>query len=402
MEGSPIECVIAEAGSRGLSVERIPAESKLRVHNRRLLLIEGKRCQVIPSRRLQPNPSYPHAEYFPLYLPRTEWADFLIYVLHRETPPSIYIVPRGELEKDTGRSPESLAPYQNAWEWLKPGSQAETSRNFESLSWQLRAVVTRAKDAGKPVELLRTKKAEKGRRWPAIIKRRLLIAGRRCAIHTANRLSKDESKSEYNYVMLKVSTENWAEFHLYVIDTGAPSFEVLIIPNGHLVSTTSCALDHPELAKYVNRWELLSADPEEIAAMKAIQWRTPRPVKAPTMHSIVLRAVIREAEKYGLIVEPHSSEAQPYRGVQSWLLISKRRCQVIWTNPISNPKGTYIPLSTPQSDWAEFLIFYLPQRDGDEARYFVIPRSNLPRSTSYSPTSKRLTQYEGAWNLLEQ
>lgn len=408
MSGGPIEDVISEARSRGLSVERIPAESKLRSHDPRLLLIEGKCCQVIPTRRLQPNASYPDAECFPLYLPRTAWADFLIYVVHEESPPLFYVIPRGELAKDTGLSPESLAPYQNAWKWLKPESQAELSRNFESLSWQLQAVITRAQDAGKSIELLGTKKAEKGRRWPAIIKRRVLISGRRCAIFTANRISNDESRSEYNYVLLRVPAEKWAEFHLYVIDTAALSFDVLIIPRVHLGSTTSCALDHPELAKYTNRWELLSAGPEVIAAMKPIQWRAPKPVKSPTKHSIVLREVIREAEKYGLTVEPHSSEFTPHRGVQkqSWLLISKRRCQVIWTNPINNPKGTgtsyYVPLYPSRSDWAEFLIFYLPQRDGEEAKYYVIPRSDLPHQTSYSSNSKRLMQYEGAWNLLRQ
>jgi hypothetical protein len=404
--GFPIEYVISEARSRGLVVQRIPADSKIRLHDPRLLLIDGRRCQVIPTHRGKNSVAYPQAEYFSLYLPRTTWADFLIYVAHREMPRSFYIVPRGKLSKDTGWAPESLAQYQDAWEWLEPGSQAELKREFESLSWQLKAVIKLAQGAGKPVELLRTKKSEKGRRWPEIIKRRVLISGRRCAIHTAARLSQDDSKSEYNYVMLKVSADEWAEFHLYVIDTADEGFDVFIIPSGHLQSTTSCSLDNPKLVKYTNSWDLLIAAPEVVAEMESIQWRTPKPAKSPTKHSIILAAVIREAEKHGLIVEPPPSELAPYKGVQSWVLISKRRCQVIWTNPINNPKGAattyYVPLNPPNSDWAEFLIFYVPQRDGEEVKYYVIPRSDLPHATSYSPNSKRLRQYEGAWYLLNR
>ena len=98
-------------------------------------------------------------------------------------------------------------------------------------------------------------------------------------------------------------------------------------------------------------------------------------------------------------------EVAPFKGVQSLVLISKRRCQVIWTNPIST-KGAattaYVPLNPPKSAWAEFLIFYVPQRDSEEAKYYVIPRSELPRHTSYSPNSKRLAQYEGAGAYLKE
>jgi len=271
--GFPIEYAISEAESRGFSVERLPSESKSRLHDPRLLMIEGRRCQVIPCTRLRPNASYPQAEYFPLYLPRTTWADFLIYVAHKETPQRFYIIPRGELAKDTGRSPESLAPFQDAWDWLKAGPNAKLNRDFETVSWQLQAVITRAQSAGQSVELIPTKKAQGGRRWPATIKRRVLIAKRRCALFTATRISQDESKSEFNYVFLRVSAEKWAEFNLYLVETDASTTDVLIVPRGHLRATTSCALDNPELERYVNRWELLSASPEALATMKPIRWR---------------------------------------------------------------------------------------------------------------------------------
>ena len=65
---TPIESVIAEAASRGLRVERISVESKREVFDKRRLLIEGQRCQVIPSPIGHPSAEYPQAEYFPLYL----------------------------------------------------------------------------------------------------------------------------------------------------------------------------------------------------------------------------------------------------------------------------------------------------------------------------------------------
>lgn len=47
---SLIEIVVEEAKSRGLQVERISAPSRKDVLDKRLLLIEKKRCQVIPVR----------------------------------------------------------------------------------------------------------------------------------------------------------------------------------------------------------------------------------------------------------------------------------------------------------------------------------------------------------------
>lgn len=399
--GFPIEFVISEAKSRGFSVERLAVESKLRAHDPRLLLIDGRRCQIIPCPRLHSNASYPQAQYSPLYLPRTPWADFLVYVAHKETPRRFYIIPRGELTKDTGRSIESLARFQDAWEWLQTNSDAKLDRNFETLSWQLQTVITQAQNAGQSVDLFPTKKAQRGRKWPATIKRRVMIAGRRCALFTATRICKDESKSEYNYVFLRASAGKWAEFNLYILDADVPTADVLIIPRGLLLATTTCSLDHREVAKYVNRWDLLSARQEELAAMKPIQWRDPKPVKTPSKHSIVLQAVIREAERCGLTVETQCSDSPDYRGVQSCLSISKRRCQIIWSNPkVAGASNYAVSMSVPRSSWAEFLVFYVSLPDGDQVKYYVIPRADLPHSTSYSMNSRRLTQYDGAWDLL--
>jgi hypothetical protein len=104
---SPIELVIAEATARGLRIERVPAQSNRSPVDKRVLLIDGKRCQVIPTRIGHPSPEYPHAEYFPLYLPRGDWPDFLIYVSFTEADPVFRVIPRIVMSKDTGWTPET-------------------------------------------------------------------------------------------------------------------------------------------------------------------------------------------------------------------------------------------------------------------------------------------------------
>src|SRR6202035_946563 len=103
---------------------------------------------------------------------------------------------------------------------------------------------------------LTTKKHRDGRRWPPIIKRRVLIAGRKCAILSASRMSRDPEKRKYTYAFFRMSRENWPEFQLYVIDNLERLPDVFVVPRGHITSTTSASLDHPELARYKNAWSL--------------------------------------------------------------------------------------------------------------------------------------------------
>src|SRR5215831_19456072 len=114
-----MEAVILESRDRGFRIERLPSNSQKYTDDKRRLLIEGKRCQVVPSRPRNPNAQYPSTEYLPLYLPRTDWPDYLLYVSTREQQPVFHIVPRVTMSKDTGRTPESLAPFRNAWELLQ-------------------------------------------------------------------------------------------------------------------------------------------------------------------------------------------------------------------------------------------------------------------------------------------
>jgi hypothetical protein len=403
---SPIELVIEEAKSRGLRTERLSAQSRRHVFDKRLLMVEGKRCQVIPSRRGHPSAQYPHAEYFPLYLPRTDWPDFLIYVsLTDEARPMFRVVPRVEMSKDTGLSPESLECYRDTWELLRqvlPDSEKE----FEILSWQLQAVEESAKYAGLEIEHIKTKKHQDGREWPPVIKRRILIAGKKCAIFSAARISQDPEKREYNYAHFRASQEDWPEFQLYVIKGADNSSDIFVVPRDHLITTTSASLDHPELARYKNAWNLLIQKSEALAAVPPIRWREPKVPPAPTKHAKILQETVRRAESQGLIVESADSDVTSHKGVQSFLYISKKRCQVIQSSVITVTKRRnvfeYLPLNPPASEWPEFLIFYATRPDDpSEATFYIIPRTELPRHTSRSLSSKWLKQYLEAWQLLD-
>jgi hypothetical protein len=399
---SPIDFVVAEALSRGFRVERLPTESKRHAFDKRLLLVEGKRCQVIPSRRGHPNALYPRAEYFPLYLPRNNWPDFLIYVSLHETPTIFRIISRAEMSKDTGWSPESLEPYRDAWELLQQGVHNSAEKKFEILSWQLQAVKTAVQNADLEVEFIKTKKHKDGRNWPPVVKRRVLVAGKKCAIFSATRISQDPEKLRYNYAIFKISHEKWHEFLLYLTRNVDDTCDVFVVPRKHITATTSAALDHPELVRYKNAWGLLTASDETLAVIPPVKWKEPTIPPPPTRHSLILQEVVCKAESLGLAAESTQGEVTSHKGVQSFLYISKKRCQVMEANvAISNSGFRYISLNPPTSEWPDYLIFRSSQSDdSDKPTFYVLPRQMLLRQTSRSVVSKWLKDYEEAWHLL--
>ncbi len=134
---SLIDAVTAQAASRDLCVERL-AGARKNTLDPRLLYIEKKPCQVIRTAHDSTSPAYSYAKSLRLYLPRTNFADFLIYVVMDSVPPSVYIIPRGVLSQDTYRTLKSLEEYRNAWGFLATsGSPQLTERRFTSISPQL-------------------------------------------------------------------------------------------------------------------------------------------------------------------------------------------------------------------------------------------------------------------------
>jgi hypothetical protein len=266
-----IDLVVSEALSRGLQTERLPVSSKKHKFDPRLLLIEGKRCQVIPSKVGHPSKKYLHAKYLSLYLPRAKWPDYLIYVLPGEAC-DFWIVPRVELSKDTCKTPQSIERYRGAWEALRQELN-ESPKEFEVLSWQLEAVKAAAQIAGLRVEFIPTKKYQKGRRWPPVLKRRVFIEGRKCSIFSAARISQDHAKREYNYAIFKASPEGWCDFQIFVVKDFDKAPDIFVMPRNQILKTTSASLNHPELKKYKNAWSLLTAPDGKGSKNNAIEWR---------------------------------------------------------------------------------------------------------------------------------
>lgn len=150
---------VSEAQSKGLDVQRVVISGKR--WDGRTVLIECRPCQIIRTRYLTSNPRCPKALSIVIYLPRTEWPDFLIYVARRATtePLEFYILPRGILSKDTALSPDTLGQYRDAWNLLKEKlSPDQTKRHFTILSRKLQAVMAVGKAAGLEVSLIRPAK----------------------------------------------------------------------------------------------------------------------------------------------------------------------------------------------------------------------------------------------------
>jgi hypothetical protein len=135
------------------------------------------------------------------------------------------------MSKDTGR-PESRERYRDAWELLASGESESSVKEFEVLNWQLKAVTESASSADLTVEYIKTKKNQYAQRWPPIIKRRVIIAGRNCVLYSAARLSQDPNEPEYNYVLFKVSGETWPDFQIHIVRSTDNSPDLFRDPQG--------------------------------------------------------------------------------------------------------------------------------------------------------------------------
>jgi hypothetical protein len=119
-----------------------------------------------------------------MYLPRTTFADFLLYV-PRQTD-DVFIIPRGLLSYDTGWALVSLQPYLHAWKLLKETSPQLFKRKFLPISPQLQRVIDLAKDLELDFELIHTKKGAKRAQFRLFSQRQIIIHGKRCTIYTAS------------------------------------------------------------------------------------------------------------------------------------------------------------------------------------------------------------------------
>lgn len=247
--------VVAQAASKGLSVQQIVPDQKR--WDGRFLLIEEKQCQIVKGRYHLSNPRSPEALSIQLYLPRTTWPDFVVYVVRPTAnlePLEYYIVPRGVLSRDTAVRPSALGKYRDAWNLLAETLSPDLiERRFAILNWQLRNVIAAARHAGLDVALVR----RNNRPWTFFCQTRVIIAGRRCTLHSLSRISSDPDRRGYGYVALRKQKGGWGEFQLYVLPQSMESV-VYVIPSASIEADTSVSIQSERLAIYKNNWELLA------------------------------------------------------------------------------------------------------------------------------------------------
>jgi hypothetical protein len=387
--------VAAEASLKGLKIEKVISADR-RFWDGRFLVVEDKRCQIIRTKYHVSDPRYPNAVSVPFHLPRTDWPDFVIYVTKRESSPEFYIVPRGDLSKDTAFCPTTLTKYRDNWESLKTTpSPDQLKRRFTILNWQLKEVMKAAHKAGLETMLIRRRK-----RWPTFFQTRMIVAGRRCSIRSLTRLNSDPNHSRHNYVIVHKSNNEWAEFELYVLPQ-SPEPTVYIMPYGSINEDTTLSLENERLDFHRNNWGLLSQPSEAVNTIewkpkivKPIVWNT-RTAKPPKETPLAIHRTLEEAEKRGLTIE------RPHLESKYQLYIARRCCQVKATVCINGNARLFVPLNPPRSHWADFLIFFVrPDATATDGNFFIVPRTKLSKRTVLSPESSWLSGYADAWHLL--
>ncbi len=179
-----IEVVAQEARARGLTCKRADVRNGLR---NKCVRIAGYACQIVPL-RLYPTGRNSDLVEHSLYLPRSDWPDFIIYVFaNRKETTRFFIVPRGEISKETGvcALDSWLFKYENAWTLLSPGiERARLDRRFDDTPWKLQVAIRKAKAVGLEVRLIGTKNLAS-----LHVKDRLLINSCKCLVITAGGLT---------------------------------------------------------------------------------------------------------------------------------------------------------------------------------------------------------------------
>lgn len=117
--------VIRDAKRHGCDIRLIPQKQIFRSPSdwKERLYINGRSCQIMIATRGSPSPNRPRWRYVYIRTPRGKWQpEFVIYVVwgaDRRNQPSLYVVPRARIIKDTTTSLSSWLPkYHQAWHLL--------------------------------------------------------------------------------------------------------------------------------------------------------------------------------------------------------------------------------------------------------------------------------------------
>jgi hypothetical protein len=244
------DAVVAEAKSRDLPVSEGEKPSD---QPWKYLHIAGRPCQVSRTNLAHTSAEYPNATSLPIYLPRTGFADFVIYVPMDSEREDFYIVPRGLISKDTCLTPESLNQYKNAWHLLGQASLDMMMRRKTRISWQLQSVILFADSRGLRFELIKTAKGKKlPNSFRTVHQRRIMIEGKKCAIFSATAVPIQGAKT-YRVVVIKAPLDDWADFQIYLRRDGVS----YVIPRGIIAKTTTLSLNSPLLRAYENAWNFV-------------------------------------------------------------------------------------------------------------------------------------------------
>jgi len=124
---------IAEAKRHGFDIKLIPHKQVFRSPSdwKERLYINNRSCQVMIATRGSPSPQRPRWRYVYIRTPRGRWQpEFVIYLVwgsDRRKHPSLYVVPRARIVKDTTTSLSSWLPeYHRAWHLLADTDRATT------------------------------------------------------------------------------------------------------------------------------------------------------------------------------------------------------------------------------------------------------------------------------------
>jgi len=267
---SLISLVIEEARRQGSDVEQIR-----RYHRSQgaRVVIEGRACQVIPARVFKPNRDYPKAQSIQLYLPRTNWPDFLLYVVKPNVDAEkrlFYIVPRGELSADTVRSLSSVEQFKSAWHLLRTDlSRERFARHFKEFSSQLKAVQGAAKNNGLSVSFL---KRRGWSRLPNVRQHRIFIEGRRCQVMAAPRCSAKPANPFWDVVRMAMPKDPWGDYVVYVVDSKEKNANhVFVVPRRDIQKTTTRSLSSEWLNHYYEAWHLLGKGQKNSSVASKVQ-----------------------------------------------------------------------------------------------------------------------------------
>ena len=283
---------------------------------------------------------------------------------------------------------ESLEQYRDAWNvFNQPLAPGLTERRFTILNWQLQAIIKAAEDAALDVELIRRRRPSP---WPIFVQRRAIVGGRRCAVYCCTRLSPDPTVPRHNFVLLKTPTTKWAEFQLFLVKDGPKEYVTYVVPRGAIQKQTTISLDNPAFQSYKSNWKLLAAPVEELDAITPIEWRPAPPHKEVP---VVLAKTMLQAQSHGLSVEPVSTNKRGVCLSDKCLYISQKPCQIMQARTVIMGKtgGRYVSVNIPKTDWAEFLVFFVPPEiEGAAPTFYVVPRTRIIKPTTLSPTSSWL------------